>query len=75
MAVVQNNKTNSLSLKVVTAVDAGGGKTYAKRNFNNNVNVEATDQDCRDVGVSIAGLQEHQLDSVRRTIAYDIAAE
>jgi len=70
---VQKNKTNKLTLKVVTEVDAGGAKTYAQRNIAN-LNPDLTDDDARESGTRLASLQTHSLDSVRRTISYDIAA-
>lgn len=70
---VQKNKTNKLTLKVVTEVDAGGTKTYAQRNIAH-LNPDLTDDDVRESGTRLASLQTYSLDSVRRTISYDIAA-
>lgn len=74
MATVQRNKKSTLSYKVITAVDAGGTATLKTQNISN-FNPEVTDDQARLIGVDIAGLVQYELDSVSRTVSYELAEQ
>lgn len=71
---VQRNKKDKLTIKVITAVDPGGTPTLANRTVSN-LNPVLTDQETYLLGVEIGGLQKYEVDSYRRTVEYDLAAE
>lgn len=71
---VQRNKKDSMTIRVITSVDAGGVATLANRNLSN-INPTITDNDLYLMGVAIGGLLKHETDSIARTVKYDLAAE
>lgn len=71
---VQRNKKDSMTVRVITSVDAGGTATLANRNVAN-VNPVITDNDFYLMGVAIGGLLKYETDSIARTVKYDLAAE
>ena len=71
---VQRNKKDKLTIKVITAVDAGGTQTLANRTVSN-LNPVLTDAEVFLLGQDISGLLANETDSYRRTLEYDIAAE
>lgn len=72
--MAQRNKKDKIALKVVTEVYGDGSKDYASRTISN-ITPTLTDADAREVGVRLAGLQAHTLDSVSRTITYEIVSD
>ena len=71
---VRRNAASRLTLKVITAVDAGGVATLASRSVTH-LNPSLTDEEVRLLGVELGGLQSHELDSVSRTDSAELAAE
>lgn len=74
MATVRRNQSDTMTLKVITSVDAGGTATLANVTVSK-LNPELTDDDTRLLGVDLAGLQAHELDHVERTLKYELAAQ
>ena len=71
---VRRNAASRLTMKVITAVDAGGVATIASRSVSH-LNPVLTDEEVRLLGVAISGLQQYELDSVSRTDSAELAAE
>lgn len=71
---VQRNKKDSMTIRVITSVDAGGTPTLSNRNVSN-VNPAMTDNDVLTIGTGLGGLLKYETDSIARTVKYDIAAE
>jgi len=71
---VQRNKADKMTLKVMVDQDASGKVTYGNRTINR-VNPAVTDEDVRLCGLAFANLQKYELESVSRTISYELAAE
>ncbi|RJX24923.1 MAG: DUF1659 domain-containing protein [Dethiobacter sp.] len=65
MAVTANPVGSRLQLRLVVGQDAGGNPVYRSRAYSN-VKPQASDQNVFDVGNSLANLQQHDLDEVRR---------
>ena len=67
MAVKANPLSSRLQLRLITGQDDKGNPIYRSRSFSN-VKPAAADQSVYNVGDALAGLQQHELDQIRRIV-------
>jgi len=65
-------RTN-LQIVVQTGTSDEGNPIYRTRNFRN-VKTDAADQDVYDVGVALAGLQQHPVNAIQRLNEFDLVS-
>ncbi len=65
MAVNAILKVSKLQLKMNTGTDEKGNPIIRSKTLSS-IDTEATDENIYDVGFALAGLQQHQVESIRR---------
>lgn len=66
MAVIANPLGSRLQLRLIVGQDGQGNPIYRTRSYSN-VKPDASDEDVLAVGNALAGLQQHEVEELRRT--------
>ncbi|MTI80549.1 MAG: DUF1659 domain-containing protein [Firmicutes bacterium] len=65
MAVVNNMINSTMQLYLEKGIDADGDPVFGRKSYSN-IKLTALEQDVYDVGVGLAGLQQHTLNKIFR---------
>lgn len=66
MAVVSNNLTNSMVLKIKTGVDAQGQDVFSSKKFS--IKAAATDQNIYDTAAAFDAILENPLNEIQKAV-------
>lgn len=72
MAVTKSPIISTIRLSLIIGLNPQGGPILRQTSLNN-VKTSAADQDLFDVASALVGLQEYQLDSIKRVDIADLA--